>query len=269
MRWLRFLRPCEGDRTELEEPPTRCAHRRSYLSRGRHVNPLQKSIDAGRSRAVVVAAEAAARNGRTLRAQETFHDWPTAGPTCRRQRPRPATGNQTSGVWRLRGTTDASGNPGQSRFFLNLAADAEPGRSRCSRGPWHSSKNRSRRSGKNLPGLQRSARRVFLELHGRGAVQDCARRQTSSWSSTNAPTRFVRCSWTGAGAAPRSPADVGRTTSGQMGGYAFVVETTRVQRQDVASNGIGHPTPGKQASRHREDPQARDFGHLEVQVCSR
>jgi hypothetical protein len=167
-----------------------------------------------------------------------------------------------SGVWWVRGNPDASGNPGQPRFFINLAADAKPGE--VTMLPWALEfiKEQVSTLGKNHP------------------VSKCLPPGVPLSYTAGAPFKIVqtpelvvilyeyansfRQVFLDGRALPRDPQPmwVGYSV-GRWEGDTLVVETTGFNDRTWL-DGIGHPhTEGLRVT---ERIRRRDVGHLDMQV---
>src|SRR5688500_16270208 len=166
-----------------------------------------------------------------------------------------------SGVWWVR-STDANGDPGQPRFFINLAADAKPGEAAML--PWALEfvKEQVSTLGKNHP------------------VSKCLPPGVTLSYTAGAPFKIVQTTdlvvmlyeysnsfrqvFMDGRALPRDPQPmwVGYSV-GRWEGDTLVVETTGFNDKTWL-DGIGHPHT--EALRVTERLRRRDFGHLDMQI---
>ena len=167
-----------------------------------------------------------------------------------------------SGVWWVRADPDANGNPGQSKFFINLATDAKPGE--VTMLPWALAfvKEQVSALGKNHP------------------VSKCLPPGVPLSYTAGAPFKIVQTSslvvmlyeyansfrqvFMDGRALPRDPQPtwVGYSV-GRWEGDVLVVETMGFNDKTWL-DGIGHPHT--EALRVTERLRRPDFGHLDVQI---
>ena len=166
-----------------------------------------------------------------------------------------------SGVWWVR-ATDANGNSGQPRFFINLAADAKPGEATML--PWALAfvKEQVSTLGKNHPVSKCLPPGVPLSYTA-GAPFKIVQTPDLVVMLYEYSNSFRQVFMDGR-ALPRDPQPtwVGYSV-GRWDGDTLVVETAGFNDKTWL-DGIGHPHT--EALRVTERIRRRDFGHLEMQM---